>query len=206
MFLTTGQFLPQHHAQRQQVLQIMTGAEAKGHTRLVEMNQQVLTNLDRIITTLEEDPSADREQVTDASCNSQHVIAAARQRSQATRRRAIAALRRMDDAGAPINFDTLARAASVSRSWLYNQPDLRAEVERLRQRRTVASRRTPPERQRASDASLLARLNIASARIQQLEADNKRLRNALAEALGERRADPNRDTPRQHLSTATTPS
>lgn len=60
MFLTTGQFLPQHHAQRQQVLQIMTGAEAKGHTRLVEMNQQVLTNLDRIITTLEEDPSADR--------------------------------------------------------------------------------------------------------------------------------------------------
>jgi integrase len=65
MFLTTGEFLPQHHAQRQQVLQIKTAAEAKGQARLAEMNQQVLTNLDRIITTLED--SADRERVTDAS-------------------------------------------------------------------------------------------------------------------------------------------
>jgi hypothetical protein len=67
MFLTTSEFLPQHHAQREQVLQIMTAAEAKGHRRLLEMNQQVLTNLDRIITTLQEDPSADSEQVSDAS-------------------------------------------------------------------------------------------------------------------------------------------
>jgi myo-inositol catabolism protein IolC len=67
MFLTTAEFLPQHHAQRQQVLQIMTAAEAQGHQRLLEMNQQVLTNLDQIITTLQEDPSADSEQVSDAS-------------------------------------------------------------------------------------------------------------------------------------------
>jgi len=137
--------------------------------------------------------------------NSQHLIAAARRRSQATRRRAIAALRRMDDAGAVINFDTVARAASVSRSWLYNQPDLREQVERLRRPRTAASRRTPPERQRATDASLLARLDIASARIQDLEADTKRLRRALAEALGQRRTSPNGDTPKQQLSRATTP-
>jgi hypothetical protein len=31
------------------------------------MNQQVLTNLDQIITTLQEDPSADIEKVSDAS-------------------------------------------------------------------------------------------------------------------------------------------
>jgi integrase len=67
MFLTTSEFLPQHQAQREQVLQIMTAAEAKGHRRLLEMNQQVLTNLDRIITTLREDPSPDSERVTDAS-------------------------------------------------------------------------------------------------------------------------------------------
>lgn len=136
--------------------------------------------------------------------NSKHLIAAARRRSQATRRRAIAALRRMDDAGLVINFDTVARAANVSRSWLYNQPDLREQVERLRQPRTTAGRRTPPERQRATDASLLARLDIASARIQELETDNKRLRRALAEALGDRRTNPNRDTPKQQLSPAST--
>jgi len=67
MFLTTAELLPQHHAQRQQVLQIMAAAEAKSHRRLLEMNQQVLANLDRIITTLQEDPRASSEQVTDAS-------------------------------------------------------------------------------------------------------------------------------------------
>ncbi|MDQ2852199.1 MAG: site-specific integrase, partial [Actinomycetota bacterium] len=52
MFLTTAEFLPQHRGHRQQVLQLITAADAKGHTRLVEMNQQVLGNLDRIITAL----------------------------------------------------------------------------------------------------------------------------------------------------------
>ena len=64
--------------------------------------------------------------------NSHHIVAAARRRATATRRRAIAALRRMDNAGQPISFDALAREAKVSRSWLYAQPDLRAEIDRLR--------------------------------------------------------------------------
>lgn len=45
-----------------------------------------------------------------------------------------------------------------------------------------------PDRQRASDASLLRRLEAANQRIRNLEAENKHLRQALAEALGERRA------------------
>jgi integrase len=65
MFLTTAQFLPQHRAQRTQLLQIITAAEARGQTRLVEMNRQVLTNLDRIITGLRED-DVDTKQVSDA--------------------------------------------------------------------------------------------------------------------------------------------
>jgi hypothetical protein len=121
--------------------------------------------------------------------NSRHVIAAARRRAAATRQRAVAALRRMDKAGRPITFDALATEARVSRSWLYNQPDLRAEVERLRARRSQTSPNSPvPERQRASDASLLRRLESAAERIQRLEADNQQLREALALALGERRA------------------
>ena len=54
MFLTTPEFLPQHRAQRQQVLQLITGAEARGQQRLAEMNRQVLHNLDNIITALDE--------------------------------------------------------------------------------------------------------------------------------------------------------
>jgi hypothetical protein len=59
MFVTTAEFLPQHHAQRQQTLQIITAAEAAGHARVAEMNRQVASNLDKIITALEaEGPDA----------------------------------------------------------------------------------------------------------------------------------------------------
>lgn len=52
MFLTTGEFLPQHRQQRHQTLQLITAAEARGQQRLAEMNRQVLHNLDNIITAL----------------------------------------------------------------------------------------------------------------------------------------------------------
>jgi len=136
--------------------------------------------------------------------NSHHVIAAARQRSQATKRRAVTALRRLDNAGTSINFDVVAREAKVSRSWLYNQPDLRAEIERLRSRQGPVTR-SIPDRQSATDASLRQRLQVATDRIRHLETDNHRLRHALAEALGERRADPRRDTPKKPNSRALKP-
>ena len=133
--------------------------------------------------------------------NSRHVISAARRRAAATRKRAVAALRRMDKAGLPITFDSVSKQARVSRSWLYNQPDLRAEVQRLRARRTPLSPlRSVPDRQRASDASLLRRLESATERIRRLEEENVQLRESLALALGERRAADvlgnTRDTPR----------
>ena len=79
--------------------------------------------------------------------NSHHLIAAARRRSVATQRRAVAAVRRLDTAGTTITFDAVSREAGVSRSWLYNQPDLRAEIERLRQRQgPTAPRRLVPDR------------------------------------------------------------
>ena len=135
--------------------------------------------------------------------NSRHVTAAARRRAEQTRERAIAALRRMDATGQRISFDAVARHAGVSRSWLYTQDDLRAEIERLRQRHPTASP-APPQRQRASDPSLLRRLEAATSRIRRLEADNRQLRDALARALGQRRADDvlghngNHDTPNRN--------
>jgi hypothetical protein len=63
--------------------------------------------------------------------------------------------------------------------------DLRAEIQR---HPAAPPAQAPPHRQRASDISLLRRLEAATARIRQLEADNQQLRDALARALGERRA------------------
>jgi hypothetical protein len=137
--------------------------------------------------------------------NTHHLTEAARRRAQTTRRRAVAALRRMDTSGLPITIDALAREAGVSRSWIYSQPDLRAEAGRLRDRpRPAPSGAAVSDRQRSSDASLLRRVEVATQRIRELETDNKTLRDALAEALGERRAarsdQPQRDTPRPRVS------
>jgi Family of unknown function (DUF6262) len=130
--------------------------------------------------------------------NSHHVVAAAHRRSQAARHRAMAALRRMDDTGRAVTVDALAREAGVSRSWLYTQPDLRAEVDRLRAR-ARPTRTVLPDRQRSTDASLQRRLEVATARVRELDAENQRLRRDLAEALGHNRADrtdrPGHDTP-----------
>jgi hypothetical protein len=77
--------------------------------------------------------------------NFHHVIAAAQRRAQQTRQRAVTALRRMDATGQHITFDTVAGEAGVSRSWLYAQDDLRAEIEQLRQRHPAApSAPVPP--------------------------------------------------------------
>jgi Phage integrase family len=66
MFVTTAEFLPQHRAQRQATLQIITAAEAAGHARVTEMNKQVAANLDKIIAALETD-SRDQEASASAS-------------------------------------------------------------------------------------------------------------------------------------------
>jgi len=139
--------------------------------------------------------------------NSRHLIAAAQQRAEHARRRAVATLRRLDTTGKPVTFDTVAREAGVSRSWLYAQADLRTEIERLRARHQVSpASAVPPERQRASDASLLRRLEAATERIRRLEQDNRELRDALAQALGEQRNStilgptPRRDTPNRNRS------
>lgn len=120
--------------------------------------------------------------------NSSHVIDAARRRSHATQERAVAALRRMDNAGVVVSFKSVAKEAAVSRSWLYTQTELRSEIERLRERRHSMANRPIPDRQKISDASLVRRLEAASERIRELQCDNRRLRDSLAEALGANRA------------------
>ena len=67
MFVTTAEFLPQHHAQRQVTVQIISAAEASGQARVAEMNRQVAGNLDKIIATLESGEPDDKETAADAS-------------------------------------------------------------------------------------------------------------------------------------------
>jgi Family of unknown function (DUF6262) len=114
---------------------------------------------------------------------------AAARRHELTRSRTIQALRELDRAGTPVTFAGVARAARVSRSWLYTQPDISGQIRRLRQHADGSgSAGAVPAGQRTSDASLRARLTAALDRNKQLAADNVRLRRQLAHTLGDQRS------------------
>jgi hypothetical protein len=66
VFITTPAFLDQHRQHREQTRRLLATATANGQLRLVEMNQQVLTNLDRIITALEADDDPRPQEVAGA--------------------------------------------------------------------------------------------------------------------------------------------
>jgi hypothetical protein len=103
---------------------------------------------------------------------------AAAARSTSAAERARRALIELDRRGEAITFAIVAGQASVSRQFLYSQPDLRADIERLRGQQRAPARL--PVRDHASDQSIRSRLGAA------LD-ENKRLREeiaALREELG----------------------
>ena len=111
--------------------------------------------------------------------------AATRKREQADAR-ARAALRELDHAGGEITFQSVARLAGVSRQWLYEQPALRDEIERLR----AIQRNRPggvPAAERASESSLRQRVAMLSEENRQLRDENRALKAELALAYGARR-------------------
>jgi Family of unknown function (DUF6262) len=100
--------------------------------------------------------------------------------------RAEQALRDLDTAGAAISFQSVARRAGVSRQWLYTQPALRTEIERLRDRGHSRADGIP-SRQRATEASLRQRLESLRTENQRLRAENATLQTELALAYGAQR-------------------
>jgi hypothetical protein len=122
------------------------------------------------------------------------LVAAAKRRHELTRARAIQAIRELDRAGTAVTFTAVAGQARISRSWLYSQPDICRQIRQLRE----ATGRSPtapiPASQRASDTSLLRRLETAhaenrrlSGECARLRAEIARLRRQIAHLLGEQR-------------------
>src|SRR5580658_10124779 len=116
------------------------------------------------------------------------LTAAAARRHELTRAKAVQALRELDRAGAPVTFAAVAQAAGISRSWLYTQPDISGQIRRLRTKADGVGSAAIPAGQRATDASLRARLTTALDRNKQLADENARLRRQLARALGDQRS------------------
>ena len=114
------------------------------------------------------------------------LAAAAARNHHAALQRASGALRDLNAAGHVINFQAVARAAGVSRQWLYQQPELRREIERLRDSRSQRASGVQTA-QRASEASLRQRNRSLLDEDARLRAENAQLKNELALAYGEHR-------------------
>jgi Family of unknown function (DUF6262) len=112
---------------------------------------------------------------------------AAKARHVTTLDKATAALRALASTSEPITFGRLARAAGVSRSWLYRQPELRHQIEQLRQS-SQPNRSKVPAAQRASDDSNRQKMALYREELERLRAENRDLRAQLARKLGAERA------------------
>ncbi len=83
-----------------------------------------------------------------------------------------------------INFNTVARAADVSKAYLYSQPELRERIEALRlqtMEQMVRERAMPSPGK--TDASRDLVIFAKDRRIKELEAENQRLQHQLKVAL-----------------------
>ena len=96
------------------------------------------------------------------------------------------AIERLVREGRAVNFGAVARAAGVSRAWLYRQGEISETITRLR---CSSSSTSAFAARRASTDSLRQRLDTARDEITRLRAENSALRDQLARHLGLRRAD-----------------
>ncbi len=119
--------------------------------------------------------------------NSRFIVQAAKERHRRSVQRVLEVLRRFDRDGVPITFVGVAAAASVSRPWLYREPQLRAEI--LRHRSTATRPPTPlvPVAQRASAQSQHQKITVLNEELRSCKQECARLRSELGRSLGEQR-------------------
>lgn len=106
----------------------------------------------------------------------------AQSRHQQTMQQAEEGLRQLLQQGRPVNFNTVAEAANVSTSWLYQHPEWRERIEHLRKQQR--GRTAPSEKTKASSASKDAMIAALRQRIQKLERENGDLKRQVEVTYG----------------------
>ena len=117
--------------------------------------------------------------------NTAGLVAHAHQRKEEKRKRVDEAIIHLLREQKAINFNSIAKAADVSKAYLYSQPQLRDRIEALRQQeleQTIRKRVAHPtgKTDTGKDLVILAK----DRRIKELEAENCRLKKELQVALG----------------------
>jgi Family of unknown function (DUF6262) len=118
--------------------------------------------------------------------NTSGIVAHAHRRREEKRKRVDETIAQLLRAQQTITFHSVAKAAGVSKAYLYGQSNLRERIEALRQQATeqaVRERAAPPvpgKTDGSRDLVILAK----DRRIKELEAENRQLQQQLKVALG----------------------
>lgn len=106
--------------------------------------------------------------------NTDGIKAAAQRKRVAALERTDAAIRELVKAGKAVNFTSVAEAANVSTAWLYEEADIKARIQQLREQGTPKAK-SSQAKPRLSDASKDAIVTTLKGRIKTLEQRNREL-------------------------------
>ena len=117
--------------------------------------------------------------------NTTGLVANAHQRKKEKYKRVEEAIARLLREHQMVNFNSVAKAAGVSKTYLYSQPQLRDRIEALRQQereQIVRERIAHPTGKTAAGKDLV--ILAKERRIKELEEENRKLKQQLKAALG----------------------
>lgn len=115
--------------------------------------------------------------------NTEAVVAFAKKKKEETAEKVEQAIKQLIKQNEVINFNTVTNAAGVSKSYLYNHPNLRKRIETLRQQQREL---TSPKamKKNMNDENKDSLIQVFRERIQELEKENKRLKDEIKRVNG----------------------
>lgn len=116
--------------------------------------------------------------------NTSGLSSSAASKREATLEKTETAISKLLKANAPINFNTVAEKAVVSKAWLYRTDAIADRIKRLRDRQASKEPKAYKEVQRASDASKSALVTTLKERVKELESENRELKKQLEVVYG----------------------
>ncbi|MGE6846410.1 DUF6262 family protein [Bacillus tropicus] len=115
--------------------------------------------------------------------NTEEIVRLAKLKTNRTREGVDKAISKLSLEGKVINFNTVAKAANVSKSWLYKEQDIRKRIESLRkQQHNQLGTRPVNQKSSRSEEVLIKTLKM---RIKELEGENTKLKNQIQKLYGE---------------------
>lgn len=113
--------------------------------------------------------------------NTKEIVRIAKEKSLKTRRNVEKTISELSLSGNEVNFNSVAKSSGVSKSWLYNNPDIRKRIESLRNQTIINNRVVDSKRSKKSEETLIKTLKE---RIKSLEKENKALKNEIETLYG----------------------